>query len=50
MVNNHRSKWLRCDSMRMTEEAGLTVCDLFIKARTGPTVSNKWETYRKVRQ
>lgn len=41
MVNSHRSKWAHCDFMRMAEEAGFTVCDLIVKVRTGPMVSNK---------
>jgi hypothetical protein len=41
MVNNHRSKWPHCDFMRMAEEIGFTVCDLIVKIRTGPMLSNK---------
>ncbi|MFT3883200.1 MAG: hypothetical protein QM703_26555 [Gemmatales bacterium] len=43
MVNSHRSKWAHCDFMRMAEEAGFTVCDLIIKIRNGPMLSNKWK-------
>jgi hypothetical protein len=50
MVNNHRSKWPHCDFMRMAEEAGFTVCDLIIKIRTGPMVSNKWENAHHARK
>jgi hypothetical protein len=28
--------------MRMAEEAGFTVCDLIVKVRNGPMMSNKW--------
>ncbi len=50
MVNNHRSKWPHCDFMRMAEEAGFTVCDLIIKVRNGPMVSNKWENAHHARK
>ncbi|MGH7962532.1 MAG: hypothetical protein ACRERD_12015 [Candidatus Binatia bacterium] len=50
MVNNHRSKWPHCDFMRMAEEAGFTVCDLIIKVRTGPMVSNKWKEAHHARK
>ena len=42
MVNNHRSRWAHCDFMRMAEEAGFTVCDLIVKVRKGPMLSDKW--------
>lgn len=50
MVNNHRSKWAHCDFMRMAEEAGFTVCDLIIKVRTGPMMSNKWKQAHHARK
>lgn len=50
MVNNHKSKWPHCDFMRMAEAAGFTVCDLIIKIRNGPMVSNKWETAHHARK
>jgi hypothetical protein len=43
MVNSHKSRWAHCDFMRMAEEAGFTVCDLIVKVRTGPMMSNKWK-------
>jgi hypothetical protein len=46
MVNSHRSKWAHCDFMRMAEEAGFTVCDLIVKIRNGPMMSNKWKKLR----
>jgi hypothetical protein len=50
MVNSHRSRWAHCDFMRMAEEAGFTVCDLIVKVRTGPMVSNKWQTAHHARK
>ncbi|HYK19695.1 MAG TPA: hypothetical protein VEV42_03105 [Pyrinomonadaceae bacterium] len=50
MVNSHRSKWPHCDFMRMAEEAGFTVCDLIVKVRTGPMVSNKWKAAHHARK
>ena len=50
MVNNHRSKWPHCDFMRMADEAGFTVCDLIVKVRTGPMVSNKWKNAHHARK
>jgi hypothetical protein len=50
IVNNHRSKWAHCDFMRMAEEAGFTVCDLIIKVRTGPMMSNKWKQAHHARK
>lgn len=50
MVNSHRSKWAHCDFMRMAEEAGFTVCDLIIKVRTGPMMSNKWKRAHHARK
>jgi hypothetical protein len=50
MVNNHRSKWAHCDFMRMAEEAGFTVCDLIVKVRTGPMLSNKWQNAHHARK
>jgi hypothetical protein len=50
MVNSHRSKWPHCDFMRMAEEAGFTVCDLIVKIRTGPMVSNKWKAAHHARK
>jgi hypothetical protein len=42
MVNSHRSRWAHCDFMGMAEVAGFTVCDLIVKIRRGPMMSNKW--------
>lgn len=50
MVNNHRSKWAHCDFMVMAQEAGFTVCDLIIKIRSGPMVSNKWKRANHARK
>jgi hypothetical protein len=50
MVNNHRSKWAHCDFMWMAEEAGFTVCDLIIKIRNGPMLSNKWQNAHHARK
>ena len=50
MVNNHRSRWAHCDFMRMAEVAGFTVCDLIVKVRTGPMVSNRWQTAHHARK
>jgi hypothetical protein len=50
MVNNHRSKWAHVDFMRMAEEAGFTVCDLIVKVRTGPMLSNKWKEAHHARK
>lgn len=50
MVNSHRSRWAHCDFMRMAEEAGFTVCDLIVKIRTGPMVSNKWKEAHHARK
>ena len=50
MVNSHRSQWAHCDFMRMASEAGFTVCDLIIKIRTGPMMSNKWKKAHHARK
>lgn len=50
MVNSHRSKWPHVDFMRMAEEAGFTVCDLIVKVRNGPMVSNKWKEAHHARK
>lgn len=50
MVNSHRSRWAHCDLMRMAEEAGFTVCDLIIKIRRGPMMSNKWKEAHHARK
>ena len=50
MVNNHRSRWAHCDFMRMAEDAGFTVCDLIVKIRNGPMVSNKWKVAHHARK
>ena len=50
MVNSHRSKWAHCDFMRMAEEGGFTVCDLIIKIRRGPMLSNKWKEAHHARK
>ena len=50
MVNSHQSKWAHCDFMRMAAEAGFGVCDLIVKVRLGPMVSNKWKTAHHARK
>lgn len=50
MVNSHRSKWAHVDFMRMAEEAGFTVCDLIVKVRRGPMMSNKWKEAHHARK
>ncbi|HET9713420.1 MAG TPA: hypothetical protein VFP64_16115 [Pyrinomonadaceae bacterium] len=50
MVNNHKSKWPHCDFIRMAGEAGFTVCDLIVKVRTGPMMSNKWKAAHHARK
>ena len=50
MVNNHRSRWAHCDFMQMADEAGFTVCDLIVKVRNGPMVSNKWQRAHHARK
>ena len=50
MVNSHRSRWAHCDFMHMAEEAGFTVCDLIIKIRNGPMMSNKWKNAHHARK
>lgn len=50
MVNSHRSRWAHCDFMRMAEDAGFIVCDLIIKVRKGPMISNKWLTAHHARK
>jgi len=50
MVNSHRSKWPHVDFIRMAEEAGFTVCDLIVKVRNGPMVSNKWKEAHHARK
>jgi len=50
MVNNHKSRWAHCDFMRMAEEAGFTVCDLIVKIRRGPMMSNKWKLAHHARK
>ena len=50
MVNNHKSRWAHCDFMRMAEQAGFTVCDLIIKVRAGPMMSNKWQEAHHARK
>ena len=50
MVNSHRSRWAHCDFMRMAEEAGFTVCDLIVKIRRGPMLSNKWKEAHHARK
>ena len=50
IVNNHKSRWAHCDFMRMAEEAGFVVCDLIIKVRRGPMMSNKWKTAHHARK
>ena len=50
MVNCHRSQWPHCDFMRMADEAGFTVCDLIVKVRKGPMVSNKWKRAHHARK
>ena len=50
MVNNHKSKWAHVDFMRMAEKAGFTVCDLIVKVRNGPMLSNKWKLAHHARK
>ena len=50
MVNNHRSKWAHCDFMRMAAETGFAVCDLIIKIRNGPMLSDKWKEAHHARK
>ena len=50
IVNSHRSKWPHCDFMRMAEDVGFTVCDLIVKIRTGPMMSNKWKAAHHARK
>jgi hypothetical protein len=50
MVNNHRSKWAHCDFIHMAEEAGFSVCDLIIKIRNGPMLSDKWKEAHHARK
>jgi DNA modification methylase len=50
MVNSHKSRWAHCDFIRMAEEAGFTVCDLIVKVRRGPMMSDKWKTAHHARK
>ncbi len=50
MVNSHQSKWPHCDFMQMAAAAGFVVCDLIVKVRLGPMVSNKWKTAHHARK
>lgn len=50
MVNNHRSRWAHVDFMQMAEDAGFTVCDLIVKVRKGPMMSNKWKAAHHARK
>jgi hypothetical protein len=50
MVNNHRSKCAHCDFVRMAEEKGFTVCDLIIKIRNGPILSDRWKEANHARK
>jgi hypothetical protein len=50
MVNNHKSKWPHCDFIHMAEEVGFTVCDLIVKIRNGPMMSNKWKAAHHARK
>ncbi len=50
MVNSHRSRWAHCDFMRMAEETGFTVCDLIVKIRKGPMMSNRWQNAQHARK
>ena len=50
IVNNHRQRWAHCDFMRMADVAGFTVCDLIIKVREGPMMSNKWKKAHHARK
>ena len=36
--------------LRMAEEAGFTVCDLIVKIRTGPMLSDKWKEAHHARK
>lgn len=50
MVNSHRSRWAHCDFIGMAEQAGFTVCDLIVKIRNGPMMSNKWKKAQHARK
>lgn len=50
MVNNHRSRSAHRDFMCMAEEAGFTVCDMVIKIRRGPMISDRWRTAHHARK
>ena len=50
MVNSHRSRWAHRDFMNMAEDAGFTVCDLIVKVRRGPMISNKWKRAHHARK
>jgi hypothetical protein len=50
MVNSHKSWWAHCDFMRLAQEAGFTVCDLIVKIRRGPMLSNKWKEAQHARK
>jgi hypothetical protein len=50
MVNSHKSKWPHVDFIRMAEDVGFTVCDLIVKVRNGPMVSNKWKSAHHARK
>lgn len=50
MVNNHRSRWAHLDFMTMAAAAGFTVCDLIVKVRNGPMMSNKWKNAHHARK
>jgi len=50
MVNCHLSQWAHCDFMRMADEAGFTVCDLIVKVRKGPMMSNRWKVAHHARK
>ena len=50
MVNNHRSRWAHVDFMTMAEAAGFTVCDLIVKVREGPMMSNRWQRAHHARK
>ena len=50
MVNNHRSKWPHADFINMASNAGFTVCDLIVKVRKGPMMSDRWKLAHHARK
>lgn len=42
-VNCHRYQWAHIDLVLAGRDAGLTACDLIVKARKGPIILPKWK-------